>query len=88
MNNIIFTFNLKNDAWYEAIGKEESNEVAEVFKNGGVLFRHGFDSIRGDTYKVRSFENQFKEYFGSPYSLAVSSGTAALRVALAALKYW
>ena len=70
---------------YEAIGKEESNEVAEVFKNGGVLFRHGFDSIRGDTYKVRSFENQFKEYFGSPYSLAVSSGTAALRVALAAL---
>ena len=70
---------------YEAIGKEESNEVAEVFKNGGVLFRHGFDSIRCDTYKVRSFENQFKEYFGSPYSLAVSSGTAALRVALAAL---
>ena len=70
---------------YEAIGKEELNEVEEVFKNGGVLFRHGFDAIRCDTYKVRSFENQFREYFESPYSLAVSSGTAALRVALAAL---
>ena len=31
---------------YELIGIEEQNEINEVFKNGGVLFRHGFDELR------------------------------------------
>jgi 8-amino-3,8-dideoxy-alpha-D-manno-octulosonate transaminase len=70
---------------YELIGREESDEVADVFANGGVLFRHGFDSLRNGVYKVASFETAFASRMGVSGALAVSSGTAALRVALAAL---
>ena len=28
---------------FEVIGSEEENEVLDVFRNGAVLFRHGFD---------------------------------------------
>jgi 8-amino-3,8-dideoxy-alpha-D-manno-octulosonate transaminase len=69
---------------YEAIGSEELAEVMRVFESGGVLFRHGFDNIRGGTYAVRDFERAFAEKFAVPRALAVTSGTAALRVALAA----
>lgn len=70
---------------YELIGKEELAEVADVFANGGVLFRHGFDNLRNGVYKVRSFERAFADRLGVSNALAVSSGTGALRVALAAL---
>lgn len=67
------------------IGQEEFAEIKDVFNNGGVLFRHGFDSIRNGTFKVKKFEDEFAKVMGSDHSLAVSSGTAALRIALAAL---
>lgn len=67
------------------MGKEEQEEVAEVFAKGGVLFRHGFDAIRNGCYKVRDFEQAFAATFEVDHALAVTSGTAALRVALAAL---
>ncbi|CAN5256392.1 DegT/DnrJ/EryC1/StrS family aminotransferase [soil metagenome] len=70
---------------YELIGPEEQAEVNDVFARGGVLFRHGFDALRGGSYKVRELETAFAQAFGAPHALAVSSGTAALRVALAAL---
>lgn len=70
---------------FEVIGAEERAEVDSVFASGGVLFRHGFDAIRGGTYKVRDFEAAFAARMGAPHALAVTSGTAALRVALAAL---
>ncbi len=70
---------------FEVIGAEEQAEVNDVFARGGVLFRHGFDALRGDCYKVREFEAAFAAAMGSPHALAVTSGTAALRVALAAL---
>lgn len=70
---------------YEVIGAEEQAEVDDVFAHGGVLFRHGFDAMRGDCYKVRDFENAFADYMGIPNALAVTSGTSALRVALATL---
>jgi 8-amino-3,8-dideoxy-alpha-D-manno-octulosonate transaminase len=70
---------------FEVIGGEERAEVDSVFASGGVLFRHGFDAIRGGTYKVRDFEAAFAARMGAPHALAVTSGTAALRVALAAL---
>lgn len=70
---------------FEVIGAEEFKEVSEVFESGGVLFRHGFDGLRNNCYKVEEFERVFAESVGAKYSLAVSSGTAALRVALAAL---
>lgn len=73
-------------AGYEFIGKEELSEIEDVFNNGGVLFRNGFDQLRNNTFKVNDFEKNFAERMGTTNALAVSSGTAALRVALAALQ--
>jgi len=70
---------------FEVIGAEEQAEVDDVFKRGGVLFRHGFDAMRNDCYKVKEFESAFAKYMDAPYALAVTSGTAALRVALSVL---
>ena len=70
---------------YELIGDEEFAEVKTVFDSGGVLFRHGFEKIRNECFKVKEFERDFAKYMGSQHALAVTSGTAALRVALAAL---
>jgi 8-amino-3,8-dideoxy-alpha-D-manno-octulosonate transaminase len=70
---------------YELIGSEELAEIQDVFAHGGVLFRHGFDALRNDCYKVRQFEQEFVANMGVKHALAVTSGTAALRVALAAL---
>lgn len=70
---------------YEVIGNEEFVEVQDVFKRGGILFRHGFDALRSNCYKVREFEQAFADAMAVKHALAVSSGTAALRVALAAL---
>lgn len=70
---------------FEVIGAEEQAEINDIFARGGVLFRHGFDALRNDCYKVREFESAFAAYMKVPHALAVTSGTAALRVALAVL---
>lgn len=70
---------------YEVIGSEELAEVQDVFSHGGVLFRQGFHELRDGCFKVSQFENAFGEAMGSDHALAVTSGTAAIRVALAAL---
>ena len=70
---------------YEFIGKEEASEVNKIFAKSNVLFRHSFQNLRNGIYKVQEFENKFKKKMNSNYALAVSSGTAALRVAIAAL---
>jgi 8-amino-3,8-dideoxy-alpha-D-manno-octulosonate transaminase len=69
---------------YEIIGEEEKKEILEVLTNK-VVFRYGFDAERKGVYKVAAFEKEFARYCGVDHALAVSSGTAALRVALAAL---
>ncbi len=66
---------------FEVIGKEEQAAVNQIFIDGGVLFSHGFDSFRKN-YHVREFEELFAEKFSCEYALAVSSGTAAIKVAL------
>ncbi len=68
----------------ELIGKEEQEAVSEVIERG-VLFRYGFNEKRKNIFRVLEFEGQFNQYMGCAYSLGVSSGSAALRVALAAL---
>tara|TARA_X000000368_G_C22972440_1_gene686065 strand:+ start:60 stop:1214 length:1155 start_codon:yes stop_codon:yes gene_type:complete len=70
---------------FELIGKEEFHELEHLFKDSKILFRHSFDNLRNDIYKVRDFEDNFSKRMNSPYSLAVTSGTAALRVALASI---
>ena len=71
---------------YELVGKEEKEAVLEIFdKHGGVLFKHGFDALRKGSYKVAEFEKAFAKHVGANYAQAVTSGTAALKVALEAL---
>ena len=70
---------------FELIGKEEFKEIQNLFKDSGILFRHGFDALRNNIYKVRDFEKNFAFRMGVKDALAVSSGTAALKVALKAL---
>ncbi|OGP49677.1 MAG: aminotransferase [Deltaproteobacteria bacterium RBG_13_43_22] len=69
---------------YEVLGEEEKKEILEVLETG-VLFRYGFPAQRKGRYKVEEFERKFAEFTNRKYALAVSSGSAALKVALAAL---
>ena len=68
----------------ELIGKEEMKELMDVLETG-VLMRYGHDKERKGVFKVRQFEQEFAKYLGAGYALGVSSGTAALKVALTAL---
>ena len=68
----------------ELISKEEIKEVMDVLETG-VLFRYGFDKERRGIFKVREFEEAFAKYCGARYVLGVSSGSAALKVALTAM---
>ena len=70
---------------FEVIGAEERRAVNEVFDDGGILFAHGFDAMRNGRFRVREFERAFAERMGTKYAQAVSSGTAAIKVALIAL---
>ena len=70
---------------FELIGKEERRAINDLFDDGGVLFAHGFDALRNGRYRVREFEKKFADYLGVNYAQAVSSGTAALKIALRAL---
>jgi len=68
----------------ELIGKEEKEMVSEVIDRG-VLFRYGFNEKRKNIFRTLEFEEAFKKYMGCSFALGVSSGSAALRVSLAAL---
>jgi perosamine synthetase len=57
------------------IGKDEIQAVIETMKSGWVT--------QGE--KVKEFEESFAKYCGVKYGVAVSSGTAALHIALTAL---
>ncbi|MEN8257340.1 MAG: DegT/DnrJ/EryC1/StrS family aminotransferase [Thermodesulfobacteriota bacterium] len=69
---------------FEVFGAEEKKEIMDVLDTG-VLFRYEFGDQRNDIFKVREFEQKFAAYCGSQHGQAVTSGTAALKVAMAAL---
>jgi len=69
---------------YEWIGETEKEQVNEVLDTG-ILFRYEFNDARKGVYKVKEFEEKFAKYTGAVYAQAVTSGSAALKVALAAL---
>jgi 8-amino-3,8-dideoxy-alpha-D-manno-octulosonate transaminase len=68
----------------ELIGEDELAAVTKVFTTGGVLCSYGFEGERAQ-FAVRAFEEAMRSWLGVRYALAVSSGTAALKVALDAL---
>ena len=68
----------------ELIGKEEIKEVMDVLETG-ILMRYGFDKERKGIYKVREFEEAFARHCGVSYALGVTSGSAALQIALKAM---
>jgi dTDP-4-amino-4,6-dideoxygalactose transaminase len=64
----------------EIIGKEELNEILDLFSGDSVtLYRYG-----PNNHKTKELEGNFAEYMGVKYAHAVSSGTAAIHCALAA----
>ncbi len=69
---------------FEIFGDEEKKEIGDVLDTG-VLFRYEFAEQRKGVYKVREFEEKFAAYTGASHAQAVTSGTAALKVALMAM---
>lgn len=67
---------------FEIFGDEERKEVGEVLETG-VLFRYGFDGVRKDHWKAKTFEKELAERLNVGYCHLCSSGTAALGIALA-----
>ena len=72
-------------AGWELIGKLEKKAIINLIdKEKGIFLAHGFDKIR-KKYHVREFEKICNKKFGAKHSLCVSSGTAALKIALKAI---
>jgi 8-amino-3,8-dideoxy-alpha-D-manno-octulosonate transaminase len=67
---------------FEIFGAEERKQVNDVLETG-VLMRYGFDGMRNNHWKAKEFETAFAKRMDSEYCQLVSSGTAALTVALA-----
>lgn len=67
---------------FELFGDKERKEVQDVM-DSGVLMRYGFDGMRNGHWKTKELEAGLSHRMQSKYTHAVSSGTAALTVALA-----
>lgn len=64
----------------QMLGKEEEKEVLDVLRSG-ILARDRFENVR-KFYKVRTFEDKFKNYIGTRHALAVSNATQGLVIAM------
>ena len=67
---------------FELFGEKERQSVQEVLETG-VLMRYGFDPMRQGVWKSRELEAALSQRMEVPHVHLVSSGTAALTVALA-----
>ncbi|MFG6687503.1 DegT/DnrJ/EryC1/StrS family aminotransferase [Mariniflexile sp. HNIBRBA6329] len=68
---------------FELFGELERKEVNDVLENG-VLMRYGFDGMRNGHWKAKELEKALENTFQVNHAQLVSSGTAAISVALAA----
>lgn len=71
-------------AGFELFDDLERKEVQEVMETG-ILMRYGFGGLRKGRYKASEMEAAISEKVGVKHTLLLSSGTAALSTALAAL---
>jgi len=69
---------------FEIFGDEERREVNAVMQTG-ILARYGFEEARNGVWKALELEQEICKQFGCGYTQLLSSGTAALTTALAAL---
>ena len=69
---------------FEVINAREKQALSKLFNEGGVLIAHGLENKR-KKFHVREFEQNCSKYFKSSHCLAVSSGTAAIKIGLKAL---
>jgi 8-amino-3,8-dideoxy-alpha-D-manno-octulosonate transaminase len=67
---------------FELFSDLERKEVNDVLDNG-VLMRYGFDGMRKGHWKAKELESELEKTFGAEHVQLVSSGTAAVSVALA-----
>jgi 8-amino-3,8-dideoxy-alpha-D-manno-octulosonate transaminase len=67
---------------FEMFGEAERKSVGEVLDTG-VLMRYGFEPMRGGHWKARELEAALADRMQVRHAHLVSSGTAALTVALA-----
>lgn len=67
---------------FELFGDLERKEVNDVLDNG-VLMRYGFDGMRNGHWKAKALEQELQHTFNTNHVQLVSSGTAAVSVALA-----
>lgn len=67
---------------FELFGESEKSQVQEVL-NTGVLMRYGFDGMRNNQWKALELEKALASRMNTKHAQLVSSGTAALTVALA-----
>jgi len=67
---------------FELFGEFEKKHVQDVLDNG-VLMRYGFDGMRQGHWKAKELETAVAKRMETTHCHAVSSGTAALTVALA-----
>ena len=67
---------------FELFSDKERKEVKDVLDNG-VLMRYGFDGMRNGHWKAKSLESTLEDKLQVKHAQLVSSGTAAVSVALA-----
>lgn len=67
---------------FELFGEKEKSQVQDVL-DSGVLMRYGFDGMRKGHWKAKELETAIAQRMQTKYAQVVSSGTAALTVALA-----
>ncbi|PNW27354.1 DegT/DnrJ/EryC1/StrS family aminotransferase [Formosa algae] len=67
---------------FELFGPSEHKEVNDVL-DSGILMRYGFDAMRNGHWKAKALEAELQTHMQVKHAQLVSSGTAAVSVALA-----
>lgn len=67
---------------FELFGEAERKEVNDVLESG-VLMRYGFDGMRNGHWKAKELEKELEKQFQVNHAQLLSSGTAAVSMALA-----